>query len=285
MNLTRDNQVAGIQERICSGLYSSLAVVYAWQEWYLSVTADCTDYSNIGLIGPRFYHEPSSLPVRVVEGFVDRIATPGWDGVAHGGKRCPVGCDFLHPQNCGGNTTGTLECDLCHPGCGFHHPDLEVGNQDCCGPSYPCGENEGNCAATQDCMPGLVCGYANCPWSTPTNHDNCCRKPLVADYLRDFRKVAIDLEYNRAIVLSEVVSKQLLLNLDCIDKPSFLDSGGRSCKAFKYPCEEDAKPYYAGETDMAQQIFRLLDNCRYTCRTDSCNDLVWPEANGRPLLR
>ena len=34
------------------------------------------------------------------------------------------------------------------------------------------------------------------------------------------------------------MSTQLLLNLDCTDKPSFLDSGGRSCTAFKFPCEE-----------------------------------------------
>jgi hypothetical protein len=299
MNLTRDNEVVAIQERICSGRFSALAVVYAWQEWYLSVTQTpdktkppaerngCTDFSDISLIGPRFYHEPSSLPVRVVDGFVDRVPTPGWDGVAHGGNRCPVGCDFLHPENCN-VTEYRTECDLCHPGCGFHHPDLEEGNRDCCGMGYPCGENEGNCASTSDCMPGLVCGYANCPWSTSTNehlNDNCCRRPSVADYLRDFRKEAITLGFNRALVLSEVVSTQLLLNLDCTDKPSFLDSGGRSCTAFKFPCEEDAAPYYAGETDIDQQISRLLDNCRFTCRTGDCIQLVWPDAHGRPLLR
>lgn len=55
--------------------------------------------------------------------------------------------------------------------CGRWHRDLGPGNDHCCTTDSPCGAQEGDCDADDDCEGTLQCGHRNCAWD---GDDDCC---------------------------------------------------------------------------------------------------------------
>ena len=52
-----------------------------------------------------------------------------------------------------------------------------LGDEDFCRPESPCGENEGDCDAHDECQDGLGCGSNNCPASLGYSSEvDCCIK-------------------------------------------------------------------------------------------------------------
>ena len=54
---------------------------------------------------------------------------------------------------------------------------------DCCSPSIPCDEGEGDCDSDEECKSGLICGHNNCDNSklkkdnVSTVVSDCCGFP------------------------------------------------------------------------------------------------------------
>lgn len=46
----------------------------------------------------------------------------------------------------------------------------------CCTKNTPCFKGDGDCDVHADCLPGLKCGYNNCPWG---DEDDCCTDEIM----------------------------------------------------------------------------------------------------------
>ena len=80
------------------------------------------------------------------------------DGLACGSNNCPASLDF------------DSEVDCCY------QPSL--GDENFCAFGIPCGENEGDCDAHDECQNGLSCGSNNCPDSLGFDSEvDCCYPP------------------------------------------------------------------------------------------------------------
>ena len=54
-------------------------------------------------------------------------------------------------------------------------------NYDCCTPTNPCLDGQGDCDRNEDCVGNLICGVDNCGPSF-SSIENCCFDPMNGKY-------------------------------------------------------------------------------------------------------
>ena len=84
------------------------------------------------------------------------------DGLSCGLNNCPASLGF------------GSEIDCCY--------QSTLGDEHFCASGIPCGENEGDCDAHDECQDGLFCGSNNCPALLGFDSEvDCCYQPTLGD--------------------------------------------------------------------------------------------------------